>query len=99
MIKHIVLFQFIEPRADEHRTQILEQLCKELNALPAQVPGLVSMETGINLNPEESYHLALTATFQDMEGVKAYAVHPAHVEVAVKIRAILEKRACVDYAF
>ncbi|WP_016776016.1 Dabb family protein [Anaerophaga thermohalophila] len=96
MIKHIVLFKFKENLRSEEK---LASIKEGLEALPGKIESLKKMEVGINCNPEEKYDLALTAEVGDMEGLKAYAVHPEHLKIGAVIREILEERACVDYEF
>ena len=97
MVKHIVLFKLRDDVDAETKVSELKAIKAGLEALLGVAPTLRSIEVGININNDEKYHLALTCTFDDMEGRKAYAVHPEHVKVSTRIRAILDQRACVDY--
>ncbi|MFW6043171.1 MAG: Dabb family protein [Marinilabiliaceae bacterium] len=97
MIKHIVLFKFRDDLTGKEKAQKLSSIKTDLEALTGKVETLKRMEVGINCNPDESYDLALTSEFEDMEGLKAYATHPEHLKVGAVIREILEQRACVDY--
>ena len=99
MIKHIVLFKLKEEEAIELFQAKLKSLKVELEALIDKVESLKFIEIGINCNSNEQYHLALSSEFDDMAGLKAYAVHPDHVAVGKKIREVLDMRACVDYEF
>lgn len=99
MIKHIVLFK-MKPFANEAERAIkLGDIKQELEALINKVPSLLSIEVGININPDEECDLALTTTFNTMDDLHSYAVHPDHKAVGTKIREILEKRSCVDYQY
>ena len=97
MIKHIVLFKFREDVPEKEKSEKLQTIKSDLEALTSKVESLKRMEVGINVNPDESYDLALTSEFDDMEGLKAYANHPEHLKVGAVIREILDQRACVDY--
>ncbi|WP_010664470.1 Dabb family protein [Marinilabilia salmonicolor] len=97
MIKHIVLFKFKEDLPADEKKNKSERIKADLEALVEKVETLRKMEVGININPEEEYNLSLVSEFDDMKGLKAYAVHPDHVKAGAAIREILEKRACVDY--
>ncbi len=99
MIKHIVLFKMKSFATESERKEILAGLKNELEALMDRVPGLLSIEAGININPAEEYDLALTTTFNNMDDLAAYAIHPDHKAVGAKIRAVLDKRGCVDYQY
>ncbi len=97
MIKHIVLFKFRDDLPDTEKSKKMQSIKTDLEALTGKVGTLKRMEVGINSNPDESYDLALTSEFEDMEGLKAYANHPEHLKVSAVIREILDQRACVDY--
>lgn len=68
-----------------------------LEALPAQIEVLRSIEVGINANPAEDWDVVLTAEVDNMDDVAVYAKHPAHVAAAGIIAPLKESRACVDY--
>ena len=97
MIKHIVIFTFKSFECHAERHAAIQEIKNELEALLGVVPSLKEIEVGINCNPKEGNDLVLTTLFDDMAGLNAYAVHPAHQAVASKIGAIKIARACVDY--
>lgn len=99
MIKHIVLFKMRDDIDAQQKETELEVIKAGLEALLGVVPSLRSMEVGINCNPAEKFDLALISTFDDLEGLNAYAVHPDHVAVGKRIRAMLDVRACNDFEF
>lgn len=99
MIKHIVLFKMKEDIEAAELQSKLVAIRQALLNLKNEVPSLKSIEVGINCNPNEKFHLSLISTHDDMEGLKAYAVHPKHVAVSQDIRAILAERACNDFEF
>lgn len=73
------------------------RFCDALQALPEVIPGLISMETGINENPAEQWHVVLTATLRSFADIALYASHQAHVAAAAIIAPYRTDRACVDY--
>lgn len=93
MITHIVTFK-LRDRSPEHLTH-----CKALlDALVGQVPTLRSMLVGINVVESPRAHdLGLIATYDDLDGLQAYQVHPAHEEVAAYLRGAAEAIAAVDF--
>ncbi len=94
MVVHIVMFRFKE----ENKAANLERVKEMLEALPEKIPSLRSMEVGIDfLHSERSMDLVLTSTFDDREGLDAYRVHPAHVEVVNVIKEVSEESRVVDY--
>lgn len=97
MVKHIVLFQ-LDPRMDSSlKQQVMHDFKSAIEALPAEIPFLRSVQVGINVNPSESFDLALYCEFDSLDDVRAYAVHPAHVAAASLIGPYKVARSCVDY--
>ncbi len=97
MIKHVVLFQLQEFSSAEAKTAKLDEIKSALEELPSKVNEIKSLKVGLNANPEEQYDIILETTFNNLEELDIYAKHPDHVAVGGIIRAVLEKRACVDY--
>ena len=94
MVVHIVMFRFYE----ENKAENLEKVKAMLEALPQKIPTLESMEVGVDfLHSERSMDLVLTAVFDDREGLEAYRVHPAHVEVVEVIKQVSAESRVVDY--
>ena len=91
MITHILTFKLNDP--DEAES------CKAmLDGLFGTVPSLRSMTVGVNVVESPRAHsLALIATFDDLEGLEAYQVHPAHQEVAQHLRAASSAITAVDF--
>lgn len=94
MLVHIVMFGFKE----ENKEANLAQVKKMLEALPGAIESLKSMEVGIDIGKSErSFDLVLTSTFEDQEGLSAYAIHPAHLEVVNVIKEVTTVAKVVDY--
>lgn len=93
MITHIVTFK-LKDRSPAHLAR-----CKAmLDGLLGTVPTLRSMVVGINVVESPRAHdLGLVATYDDLAGLQAYQVHPAHEEVAAYLRANAEAIAAVDF--
>ncbi|MCT4645596.1 MAG: Dabb family protein [Carboxylicivirga sp.] len=99
MIKHVVLFKLKSFKTTEEKEAKLLEIKNGLSALSNKVESLKSIEVGLNCNENETFDISLTTTFDNMEGLDAYAKHPDHVAVGKIIREVLESRACVDYEF
>ncbi len=83
---------------DENKEANLREVKGMLEALPAKIPSLRSMEVGIDfLHSERSMDMVLTATFDDKEGLEAYRIHPAHQEVVARIKEVSIESRVVDY--
>lgn len=97
MIKHIVLFKLRDDVAESVKSSRLPEIREKFMALMGVIPTLRSIEIGLNVNPKEKFDLSLEATFDDMEGLAAYATDPRHVAVAKMVGEMLDARACTDY--
>lgn len=94
MIRHIVFFKF---KADATEAQILD-LEEGLKGLPALIPEIRGFEVGRDvLRSERSFDLGLVSTFDDLDALQRYQVHPDHQVVVAKVRQIAEKVVAVDY--
>ena len=93
MITHIVTFK-LRDASPEHLGH-----CKTLlDGLLGQVPTLRSMVVGINVVASPRAHdLGLIATYDDLDGLQAYQVHPAHEDVAAYLRGASDAIAAVDF--
>lgn len=96
MITHIVCWKVKD--TDQSKEQNMQSIKNLLESLPAKISQILKLEVGIDVNRSEvAYDVALYSTFQSMEDLQAYQVHPAHVEVAAFIKQITEARMVVDY--
>lgn len=93
MITHVVTFKFTD-RSESH---VAARKAK-LDGLLGIVPSPRTMVVGINVVESPRAHdLGLIATFDDLDGLRAYQVHPAHEEVAADLRSVAETIAAVDF--
>jgi hypothetical protein len=70
---------------------------RRLRALQAQIPSLRSLEVLEDvLRRDGAFDLALRTTFDDVAGLDAYQVHPAHQEFLAWQAPKLAVRAVVD---
>ena len=97
MIKHIVLFKLRDDVESSVKATRLPDIREQFLALQGVIPSLRSIEVGLNVNPKEKFDLALVSTFDNMEGLAAYATDPRHVAVAKQVGEMLDVRACTDY--
>lgn len=95
MVVHVVMIKFCEdPEKESH----IQEAKRRIDALMGRIPGLRSMETGINFAREErAMDLCLRATFDDCEALRAYATHPAHLKVIDWLKGVAEYSKVVDY--
>ncbi|HEY8806980.1 MAG TPA: Dabb family protein [Candidatus Limnocylindria bacterium] len=94
MVQHIVLWAFKDsvPRAER------DAIVAALRGLRTRVPSLRSLEVGENFSPAraQGYTHVLVETFDDRDGLVAYAGHPDHVPVLGRIRDAAAQLIAVD---
>ena len=74
----------------------VEELAEVKEAL-AKISVIRKVEVGLNMNPGETWNIALYSEFDTLEDVKYYATHPEHVAAGKILAETKESRACVDY--
>ncbi len=91
MLTHIVLFK-LKDRLNSQKARDV------LLGMKGKIPQLRDIEAGIDvLHSERSYDLALVTKFDSMEDLKAYQVHPVHIEVLKYMTSVMESSITVDY--
>lgn len=101
MVKHIVMFKFLEEAEGRSKSENVMMTKNMLDALQGGVPTLLSSKVTINdvkADPT-NYDLVLESEFESFEALHEYIVHPEHKKVGEFMRPLRESRACVDYEF
>lgn len=94
MIKHVVLLKLKEGY-DEQR---LQSLFEKLQALPEQIPGIISFSFGTQAGVTESqYDFGLVAEFASKDDCLSYLAHPAHVAVGTEMRELIAEAASIQF--
>ena len=98
MIHHIVMFKLLEtPDLKQKESNKLE-VKKRLEGLPAKIDVIRSLEVGMNVvSQERAFDIVLISTFDNLDDLETYRVHPAHQEFVEYVSQIREKAASVDY--
>ncbi|MBT9873411.1 Dabb family protein [Bacteroides salyersiae] len=97
MVKHIVLFKLKDEVPETDKLVVMNKFKEAIEALPAKISVIRKIEVGLNMNPGESWHIALYSEFDNLNDVKFYATHPDHVAAGKIIAEAKESRSCVDY--
>jgi hypothetical protein len=98
MLKHVVMWRFVESAEGKSRKENAQWMKEHLEALVGVVPEIRSMEVGVNCYPgETAYDAVLISTFDDVDAMNRYKVHPAHVAVAEYCKKVRESRVDIDY--
>ncbi len=94
MIVHIVFFKAKETTTKKE----LQSLKEELESLPKEIKEITFYEVGLNFSSSpRALDMALYSKFHTKEDLKAYANHPAHLQVKEKIEKLCEFTQVVDY--
>ena len=97
MIKHVVMIRLKDDEPQRKRQEAV-RLKAAIDGLMGNVPELRSMEVGLNLNTKASaYDLVLTSTFDSVEALESYRVHPAHKIVLEHLYRVMDQTTVVDY--
>lgn len=95
MLKHLVLMKF-KPGAGEAEISDLE---KGLASLPGEISEIKGWKFGRDLRPDRIFDFALVSDFDDFDALGRYRVHPKHVVVLQKVRALCEAIQAVDFEY
>lgn len=99
MVKHIILWTLNPELTAEEKTEVKKGIKEGLEGLLGKVPGLVSIKVNVDGRLDSSNcDVMLDSTLENVEALKAYATHPAHVAVADgKVRPYTVQRVCLDF--
>ena len=94
MITHIVLFKF-KPETTEAEVQ---KLAEGLGGLPQLIEEIREFRFGTDVvRSERSYDLGLVSSFEDLDALQRYNVHPEHQKVVAQVKAIATNVVAVDF--
>ncbi len=98
MIKHIVLWKLKDHAAGNDKHTNARLLKQRLEALNGKIPGLLTIEVGINVNgADDASDVALYSEFNDRLALDTYLNHPDHIALVPFAREIRAERRVVDF--
>ena len=98
MVKHVILWVLKEEYSAEEKTKIKAEIKAGLEGLKGQIPGLIEIKVNTEGLASSNADLMLDSTFENVEALKGYSVHPEHVAVAdSKVRPYTKIRSCLDF--
>jgi hypothetical protein len=96
MLTHVVVWK-IEDAATPAGQEKAASIIAGLESLVGVVPSIRSLAAGPTVvTGPKHWDLGLVAGFDDVAGLEAYQVHPAHQKVGALIRSIVSEQAVVD---
>ncbi len=97
MIRHIVTFQFTATEG-AGRAEAAEKLRATLEPLADSVPGVQSLEIGIDDGSVDGHwDAALVSVHDSAEALAAYQVHPDHVAALGIVGKLVAQKSVVDF--
>ncbi len=94
MITHVVMMKF----KDGVSEQEIMDLEASFDALPEKITEIQSYEFGRDLvGSERSYDFALVSVFANLETLRQYQTHPAHLMVGQTLGRLCENILAVDF--
>ena len=98
MIHHIVMFKLSETPDARQKEANKQEVKERLEGLPSKIDVIRSMEVGINVVTQaRAFDVVLVSTFDNLDDLETYRVHPAHQEFVNYVGQIREQTASVDY--
>ena len=98
MVKHIIIWILKDEYSDAEKADIKKGIKEGLEGLKGKVPGIVDITVHTEGLESSNGDLMLDSTFESVEALNGYTVHPAHVEVATtKVRPFVKIRSSFDY--
>jgi len=95
MIRHVVMIKLKADAPDDAAQKIREHLLGL-----SEIDVVRDWEIGINIGASSSaYDLVVNSSFDSLEDVATFRVHPKHVEAKDFMKPYLETSGTVDYEF
>ena len=98
MVRHVILWKLKEDLSKEEKENVKKGAKEHLEGLLGKVPTLRAVQVHIDPLESSNCDMMLETLFDDEEGLRAYAVHPAHVDAAnTFVRPYTAQRVCIDF--
>lgn len=98
MVRHVILWTLKEEFTDTQKEGIKASAKEQLEGLYGKIPSLKSISVHIHPLQSSNCDMMLETVFENENGLKEYAVHPAHVAVADRyVRPYTATRVCLDF--
>ena len=98
MIKHIVMWKLKHQAEGNSAAENGKKIVELFKTLDGKVPGLVSIESGVDFNRSKAaWDIALFTSFKTREDLDFYQDFPAHVAIKQFIGKVAADRCVADY--
>lgn len=97
MVNHYVFWNLKDSLTEDEKKQAALTIKEKLEAVGKLVPGVVSLEVKINELKSSNRDVALLSSFESVEALSDYQVHPEHVKAGDFIKTVACDRTCFDF--
>lgn len=97
MVRHIVIWNFTQELENEEKENAAAKIKTELESLQGKIPGLLSVEVVIAPFDSSTHDIALFTSFESVDALQAYQIHPEHLKAVGFVRSVTCNRVCFDY--
>lgn len=97
MVNHYVFWNLQDTLTTEEKKEAGLAIREKLETVAKLVPGVVSLEVRINELNSSNRDIALLSSFESVEALNAYQVHPEHVKAGGYIKTVTCNRTCFDF--
>lgn len=97
MVRHIVMWNFVDNIGEEQKLEYIARIKAELEALLGVVDGLLEISVIAPIKESSSFELALNSLLKDDKALAGYQVHPEHLKAASFIKSVTQNRKCIDF--
>ena len=88
----------LKEMSDEALEQQKKLVKEGLEGLAGRIPGMIHIHVRLEKLPTSNADMMLDSTFEDVEALNGYTIHPEHVHVAeTYIRPYVATRLCMDF--
>ena len=98
MVKHLVSWKFKPEVTEEKRAEIAKEFDERLQAVKAAAEGVIEVRVIAPPLDSSNVDIVLDSTFESVEALAAYQVHPDHVAAgAACVKPYMTDRTCCDF--
>jgi hypothetical protein len=100
MIRHIVLFKLKDFSSETEKNQAIQNVLEIFRSLIGQIPQIREYRVEPDcVHGISSYDVIVDGVFDNLEDLRAYQAHPAHVDAVTMNKQWSESKTVGDYFF
>jgi hypothetical protein len=97
-MNHVVMWRLLDTAMGRTAQENAVLLKAGLEAMRGQIPGMTSLEVGIDTRRRaNSFDVVLICRFDSADALEAYHDHPAHIAVVPLVQSVRCETIIVDY--